>query len=58
MIYEAWEIRELITNFAYEGNEKRKRERESEEKIVRERDDNVKPSRAIRLCVRATSAYV
>jgi len=25
MIYEAWEIPELITNFAYEGNEKRKR---------------------------------
>lgn len=33
MMYEAWEIRELITNFAYEGNEKRKRDGESEEKL-------------------------
>lgn len=39
MIYEAWEICELITNFAYEGNGKKKKG-ENEEKIIRGRDDS------------------
>lgn len=49
MIYEAWEICELITNFAYEENGREGRMRKSSEKSLEE--TITKPSHAMNMCV-------